>query len=180
MVPHMICHCHFEFREHTVKKRAPTCNDTYNGTGWLVVGSCCGRWKLRHANTWRHLSCFCKMWTITVHVSSHAALRFALVRQRVVSRGVGVGDCRRVCVPVHHSTVSGVATCCGYSTMQQNTRAHTGALISSDGEGDGGRGEDEVEDFCGSVPRGMLTWVYAWKRWSSSYLSRKAHHILLL
>ena len=78
-----------------------------------------------------------------------------LVRQRLVSRVVGVGDCRRVYVPVHHSTVSGVATCCGYSRTHVRTLVH-----SSDGEGDGGRGEDdskEVEDFCGPVPRGLLT-----------------------
>ena len=79
----------------------------------------------------------------------------SLVRQRLVSRVVGVGDCRRVCVPVHHSTVNGVATCCGYSRTHVRTLVHL-----SDGEGDGGRGEDDskaVEDFCGPVPRGLLT-----------------------
>lgn len=102
---------------------------------------------------------------MSLTVPAPAALRVvlvgsvALVRQRFVSRVVVVGDCRRVCVPVHHSTVSGVATCCGYSRTHVRTLVH-----SSDGEGDGGRGEDdskEVEDFCGPVPRGLLTWVYA-------------------
>ena len=53
-----------------------------------------------------------------------------------------------MCVPVHHGTVSGVATCCGYSRIHVRTLVHS----SDGGEGDGGRGEDDSKEVVDQFP----------------------------
>ena len=143
--------------EHTVKKRVSTCK--LGLTHWLV-SSCCGRWQLSQTRD-----------VILPRSTASSVAWFGVLSTSAIGISCGSSGWLQVSI---YSTVSGVATCCGYSRTHVRTLVQ-GWWWAGRGWQQGGRGF-----LWTSSPRSVNLSVYMKDIWSSSHLSRKAHHILLL
>ena len=172
MVPLVVCHYLLLWiPEHTVKKRAPT----LQRTGWLVLVSCgsCQLSKTRDV-IFRISAKKCHSRYPPRSTASSVAW-FGVLGTTAI--GIPCGRSGWLQASVCPCSPQYSEWCSHVLWVQQNTRAHTGVLIRRWGWWWAGRGWQQWGS--GPVPRGLLTWVYAWKIWSSSHLCRKAHYILL-